>query len=176
MLANWAGRIAFHLAPIIDAMIGELKASDRLFADETTVPVLAPRTGKTRKDCLSAAVRDQRGWRCDDPSGMAFTYVPGRSGQHADKILEGFCGALYVDGSADYNRLLKRPAEDVRGTSCWTHICCKLYEISQSGDALIAQGGVNRGALSHGNGVARSDSQPTSCCAAGTPRTHLRCL
>jgi transposase len=52
MLANWAGRVAFHLAPLIDALIDDLKASDHLFADETTVPVLAPRTGKTRKDYL----------------------------------------------------------------------------------------------------------------------------
>ncbi len=42
-------------------MIDHLKASDCLFMDEATVPVLAPGTGQTRLDYLWAIARDQRG-------------------------------------------------------------------------------------------------------------------
>ena len=41
MLANWAGRAAQLLDPIIDHMITSLKRSDHLQMDETTVPVRA---------------------------------------------------------------------------------------------------------------------------------------
>ena len=57
MLANWSGRAAQLLDPIIDHMITTLKRSDHLQMDETTVPVLAPGTGKVRKDYLWAILR-----------------------------------------------------------------------------------------------------------------------
>lgn len=70
---------------------------------------------------------------------MAFTYAPGRSGQYADNILEGFNGILQVDGYAGYNRLLKRPAQGVTLAYCWAHARRKLHDVAQSGAALIAQ-------------------------------------
>jgi len=42
MLAEWSGRAAQLPAPVIDAMMDELRRSDRLQMDETTVPVPAP--------------------------------------------------------------------------------------------------------------------------------------
>ena len=71
MLAAWSGRAAELLAPVIDAMIGALRRSDRLQMDETYVPVLAPGTGKVRKDFLWAILRDQRGWGGADPPIVA---------------------------------------------------------------------------------------------------------
>jgi len=74
-------------------------------------------------------------WVGDDPPGVAFTYAPGRSGQHADTILKGFSGTLQVDGYAGYNRLLKRPAQDVTLAYCWAHARRKLHDVTQSGTA-----------------------------------------
>ena len=72
------------------------------------------------------------------------TYAPGRSGQHADTILKGFSGVLQVDGYAGYNRLLKRPAQDVTLAYCWAHARRKLYDITQSSTAPIAQEGLTQ--------------------------------
>ena len=72
MLGNWTGRAVQVLAPVIDRMTDHLKASDRLFVDETTVPVLAPGTGKTRRDYLWAVARDQRGYGGADPPIVVF--------------------------------------------------------------------------------------------------------
>jgi len=82
-----------------------------------------------------------RSWGGDDPPGVAFTYAPGRSGQYADKILSGFSGVLQVDGYAGYNRLLKRPAQDVQLAYCWAHARRKLHEVSQTGTTPIADEG-----------------------------------
>lgn len=86
--------------------------------------------------------RDGRPWGGDDPPGGAFTYAPGRSGQHADDILKGFSGVLQVDGYAGYNRLLKRPTQDVALAYCWAHARRKLNDVTQSGAAPIAQDGL----------------------------------
>ncbi len=140
MLANWAGRIAFHVAPIIDAMIGELKASDRLFADETTVPVLAPRTGKTRKDYLWAVVRDQRGWGGADPPIVVFQHSRSRSAETAKKIFTGFKGgALTVDGYAGYEALgdPKKTNRPWCITYCWTHWRRRFVEYSRTTESPI---------------------------------------
>ena len=75
---------------------------------------------------------------------MAFTYAPGRSGQYAEDILKGFSGTLQVDGYAGYNRLLKRPAQDVQLAYCWAHARRKLHEVSQSGTTPIADEGLKQ--------------------------------
>ena len=140
MLANWAGRIAFQLAPITDAMIDELKASDRLFADETTVPVLAPRTGKTRKDYLWAVVRDQRGWGGGDPPIVVFQHSRSRSAETAKKIFTGFKGgSLTVDGYAGYDALgdPKKTNQPWGITYCWTHWRRRFVEYSRTTSSPI---------------------------------------
>lgn len=82
---------------------------------------------------IEALARDDRPWGGDDPPGVAFTYAPGRSGQYAEDILDGFSGTLQVDGYAGYNRLLKRPAQDVELAYCWAHARRKLHEVAQTG-------------------------------------------
>ncbi len=41
-LADWAGKAAFHLRPIVKCMLEDIKTSGKLFMDETPVPVLDP--------------------------------------------------------------------------------------------------------------------------------------
>ena len=141
-LAAWVGKSAFELAPIYDALMANLKHSTKLFMDETTAPVLSPGRKKTKTGYFWALARDDRPWGGDDPPGVAFTYAPGRSGQHAENILNGFNGTLQVDGYAGYNRLLKRPAQDVTLAYCWAHARRKLHDVTQSGAAPIAQEGL----------------------------------
>jgi transposase len=48
-LADWVGRAAFHLKPVHEHLLARLKASPRLFADETTGPGARPRP-RTHQD------------------------------------------------------------------------------------------------------------------------------
>lgn len=141
-LAAWVGKAAFELSPVHEALMAELKRSTKLFMDETPAPVLAPGRKRTKTGYFWALARDDRPWGGDDPPGVAFTYAPGRSGQYADKILDGFSGILQVDGYAGYNRLLRRPTQDVTLTYCWAHARRKLYDVTQSSAAPIAQEGL----------------------------------
>lgn len=142
-LADWVGRAAFELRPVFDALIADLKHSTKLFMDETRAPVLDPGRRKTKTGYFWALARDDRSWGGGAPPGVAFSYAPGRGGQHAEQILQGFSGILQVDGYAGYNRLLK-PGHDIRLAYCWAHARRKLVEITRTGPAPIAEDGVKR--------------------------------
>ena len=72
MLGNWTGRAVRVPCPVIDRMTEPLQASDCLFVDDTTIPVVAPGTSKTRRDYLRAVARDQRGHGGRDPPIVVF--------------------------------------------------------------------------------------------------------
>jgi transposase len=61
-LADWVGRAGFMLRPVHERLLTALKASAKLFADETTAPVLDPGRGRTKTGQLWAYARDDRPW------------------------------------------------------------------------------------------------------------------
>jgi len=60
-------------------LLEKLRGSAKLFADETTVPVLDPGRGRTRTGQLWAYARDDRPWRGSDPPAVAYVYAPDRT-------------------------------------------------------------------------------------------------
>ena len=124
VLADWMGTVAFHLAPLVERMSAIMKLSGRLFMDETRAPVLDPGRGRTKTGYLWAVLRDDRGHGGADPPLVVYHYAPGRSGEHAERILEGFDGVLQVDGYGGYHRLARpgrRGGAPLRLAWCWSH-------------------------------------------------------
>jgi len=70
-LADWVGRAAFLLRPIHERLLETLKRSQKLFADETTAPVLEPGRGRTKTGQLWAYARDDRPWGGTGPPAVA---------------------------------------------------------------------------------------------------------
>jgi len=100
VLADWMGRTGSEIRSVVDHMAKQLLwESTRLYVDETTAPVLDPGRGKTKTGYLWAVLRDDRGWNGSAPSGVVFHYRPGRKGEYAAEILEGFNGTIQVDVS-----------------------------------------------------------------------------
>jgi transposase len=139
-LAQWVGAASAELQPLHDHLLGRLKASPKLFCDETRCPVLDPGRGKTKTGYLWAIARDDRPWGSLDPPAVVYAYAPGRGGVHAVKLLDGFAGVLQVDGYAGYNALADpaRPGGPVTLAYCWSHLRRKFYEIYVGGHAPIA--------------------------------------
>jgi len=143
-LAGWVGKAAFHLEPVVDRLADHLRSSSKLFMDETPVPVLDPGRGRTKTGYLWVLARDDRGWSGNDPPGIIYHYAPGRSGKHAERLLQGFDGILQVDGYGGYNRLTR--AERQGGgplvlAYCWTHARRQLKEIfDRDGSTIAAEG------------------------------------
>ena len=145
-LAAWVGKAAYELKPVFTALIADLKRSTKLFMDETRAPVLDPNAGKTKTGYFWALARDDRPWGGAAPPGVAFTYAPGRSGQYADDILQGFAGVLQVDGYAGYNCLIQpdRTGPAIQLAYCWAHARRKLFEVARNSTAPIAEDGLKR--------------------------------
>jgi transposase len=91
-LADWTGRAAFLLRPLHTRLLEKLKASPKLFADETTAPVLDPGRGRTKTGQLWTYARDDRPWGGLDPPGIAYVYAPDRTGERPLEHLTGFTG------------------------------------------------------------------------------------
>ena len=82
-LADWVGRSAALLDPLVAALCKEVMGSDVLHGDDTPVPVLAPGLGKTRTGRLWAYVRDGRPCGGTSPPAAAYFYSQDRKGEHA---------------------------------------------------------------------------------------------
>jgi transposase len=135
-LADWVGRAGFLLRPVHERLLTALKASAKLFADETTAPVLDPGRGRTKIGQLWAYARDDRPWGGTDPPGVAYVYAPDRKATQPIAHLTGFTGVLQVDGYAGYRVLAKR--NDVQLAFCWSHVRRRFYELAAAGPAPIA--------------------------------------
>ena len=148
-LAQWVGAAAAELQPLHDHLLRLLLASPRLFCDETRCPVLDPGRGKTKTGFMWALARDDRPWGGNDPPAVAYTYAPGRGGEHAVKLLAGFTGILQVDGYSVYKQLgaPTRANQAQLGSAktgpvtlayCWSHLRRKFYTVFVGGNAPIA--------------------------------------
>jgi transposase len=139
-LAQWVGAAAAELQPLHNHLIDLLKASPRLFCDETRCPVLDPGAGKTKTGYMWAIARDDRPWGGGGAPAVAYSYAPGRGGEHAAKLLAGFNGILQVDGYAAYKKLAAptRPGGPVTLAYCWSHLRRQFYEVYVGGNAPIA--------------------------------------
>ena len=132
VLADWMGRTGALIAPVVEHMAKRLIGdSTRLYVDETTAPVLDPGRGKTKTGYLWAVLRDDRGWNGPAPPGVVFHYRPGRNGDYAAEILEGFNGTIQVDAYGGYTHLAtskRTGGEPLQLAFCWAHGRRKLIK------------------------------------------------
>ena len=138
-LADWTGRAAFLLRPLHARLLEKLKASPKLFADETTAPVLDPGRGRTKTGQLWAYARDDRPWGGTDPPAVAYVYAPDRTAERPIEHLRGFKGVLQVDGYGGYRKLAKTNVT----LAYWAHVR-RRYELAAANSASIASEALER--------------------------------
>lgn len=136
VLADWLGSAAREVRPVVRRMREILLGSARLFADETTMPVLDPGRGQVKKGFAWAIARDDRPWGGTDPPAVVFHYAPGRGKEHAVTLLTGYRGILQCDGYAAYKTLAA--GEGATLAFCWSHARREFYDLAKGGAAPIA--------------------------------------
>ena len=119
-----------------ELLLQVLKASVKLFADETRAPVLDPGRRKTKTGQLWAYARDDRPWGGPEPPAVAYVYEPDRKHERPAVHLAGFAGILQVDGYGAYKALAE--GGPVALAFCWAHVRRKFFEIQASTPAPIA--------------------------------------
>jgi hypothetical protein len=122
-----------------------------LFADETTLPALAPGTGRTRTAWLTGlrprepAVRRHRAADGGLPlRGEPRRRLPGAS--FGRRLGAGFSGLLQIDGYAAYRSLADpdRAGGPVTMAACWAHLRRRFYELHAAGLSETATWTVER--------------------------------
>jgi hypothetical protein len=141
-LSGWVGATAAALKPLVDALAGDILASDNLHVDDTPVPVLAPGTGKTKTGRLWTYVRDERPFAGSHPPAALFFYSPDRKGEHPQAHLKDFRGVIHVDGYAGFNELFA--GGRIVEAGCWAHVRRKFFDVRASNRRFSSGFGICR--------------------------------
>ena len=134
-LADWVGQSAALLKPLVERIGDYVLSGEKLHADDTPVPVLAPGLGKTQTGRLWTYVRDDTAAGRDEPAAVFFRYSPDRKGVHPQTHLQSFQGILQADGYAGFHHLY---GEQIREAACWAHVRRKFYDLHQATKSPIA--------------------------------------
>lgn len=139
------GRNLIHVAPFLrpvcDSVREHVKAGTVAHMDETPLRVQAPGTGRSDIGYLWAICRDERGWKKDSHPAVYYHYAPSRSGEVAERLLEGATlEFLLTDGYAAYNRLFRPGARNAGliALRCWAHSRRKFVETLKATDSRLA--------------------------------------
>jgi transposase len=128
-LSNWVGRACWWLTPLYDMVVSTVLSSDKLFADDTTLPVLDPGRGRTKTGRLWCYAVDDRPWCGPTHPAAAYVYSEDRKGERPAGHLARFSGVLQVDGYAGFKRLAgDRAGDAVRLAFCWAHMRRPFYD------------------------------------------------
>jgi transposase len=136
-LADWVGGSSKLLAPLVEVLRRYVMSADKLHADDTPVPVLAPGQGKTKTGRLWTYVRDDRPAGNEAAPAVWFAYSPDRKGEHPEQHLEKFRGILQADAYAGFNQLYASGL--ILWAACWAHVRRHFYDLDQAHASPVAQ-------------------------------------
>jgi transposase len=100
-LADWIGRAAWLMEPLVEAVRAHVFAGARLHGDDTPMPVLEPGRGQTKRGRLWTYVRDERPWQSPASPAVCYFYSADRKAMHPQAHLKGYSGVLHADAYAD---------------------------------------------------------------------------
>jgi transposase len=145
-LADWVGGTSQLFEPLVEALRRHVMAAQKLHADDTPVPVLAPGNGRTKTGRLWTYVRDDRPAGDETPPAVWFAYTPDRKGEHPQAHLSKFKGTLQADAYAGFEKIYE--GGRIQEAACWAHVRRKFYDIQVAHKSLVAAEALERiGAL-----------------------------
>jgi transposase len=146
-LCDWVGQAAWLLDPVVAAIRRHVFAAEKIHADDTTVPVLAPGFGRTRTGRLWVYVRDDRPFAGTAAPAAAYFDSPDRGGAHPAAHMASFTGYLQADGYAGFAALYD-PARTKPGpiieVACWAHCRRKIFDVWQATKSPVAREALDR--------------------------------
>jgi len=141
-LAEWIASVCWWLSTLHAELCKNVFASDHLFADDTSVPVLDPGRGRTKTGRLWVYARDDRRWLGPAPPAVVYLFEPDRKAIRPRAHLEHFKGVLQVDGYAGFEQLTH--GGDITLAACWAHARRKFYDVAEATASPIATEAVRR--------------------------------
>jgi transposase len=140
-LAFWVGKVVWLVQPLIEAIGEHVMAAEKLHADDTPVPVLAPGLGRTKTGRLWVYLRDERPHGGIGPPAVLYRYTPDRKGEHPRAHLATFRGFLQADGYSGFAALYEATGGKppvAAEVACWAHARRKFFDIHAATGAPLA--------------------------------------
>jgi transposase len=138
-LSNWVGTACWWLAPLYDLVVTTVLSSAKVFADDTSLPVLDPGRGRTKKGYLWCYAVDDRPWCGRSHPAVAYIYSDDRKNLRPAEHLSGFKGILQVDGYDGFKRLAgDRVDQSIRLAFCWVHMRRAFFQFHASTQSPLA--------------------------------------
>ena len=141
-LADWVGGTSRLLEPLVQALRRHVMSAEKLHADDTPVPVLAPGLGKTKTGRLWTYVRDDRPAADQTPPAVWFAYSADRKGEHPQIHLSQCKGTLQADGYAGFEQLYETGR--IQEAACWAHVRRKFYDLQVAHKSPVATEALER--------------------------------
>ncbi len=110
-LANWVGRSCWWLTPLHELMLGRVLGSAKVFADDTTLPVLDPGRGRTKTGRLWCYAVDDHPWGGSGHPTATHVHSDDRKNERPAGHLDGF---RHIVGSSPTRRRPSRRHSGVR--------------------------------------------------------------
>jgi transposase len=136
-LSGWVGAACWWLEALHDRLVAHVMSGDRVFADDTPLPVLDPGRGRTKTGRLWAYTRDDRPYGRNVPPAVVFIYASDRKGIRPAEHLKKFSGILQVDGYSGFEALAANGTRIL--AACWSHARRKFYELHEAGSPIATE-------------------------------------
>ncbi|MFH1814619.1 MAG: IS66 family transposase [Pseudomonadota bacterium] len=161
-LADWVAGSADLLDPLVQALSRYVRAGEKIHADDTPLPVLAPGRGRTRTGRLWVYVRDDRPAADTAAPAVWFAYSPNRRGAHPQQHLRDFSGIVQADAFAGFDALFA--GGQMQEAGCWAHVRRKFFDLVRAHDSPLAKEALVRiGALYAVEAAVRGAPPPIRC-------------
>jgi transposase len=132
-MAGWLGKTEVLIEPLVDLLHRGLLREGCLQADETTVPVLNPGSGKTATGYLWV----YRSGPWSERPAVVFDFQPHCRKEAPEAFLRSFEGTLQVDGYAGYNGIFE--SGKVIEAGCVAHARRNFYEVHEATKSPLAK-------------------------------------
>ena len=114
-------------------------SSPKIFADDSSLPVLDPGRGRTKTGYLWCYAVDDRPWCGPSHPAVAYIYAEDRKNARPAEHLVCFVGVLQVDGYSGFKRLASdRADQSIRLAFCWAHMRRNFFQFHASTKSPLA--------------------------------------
>jgi hypothetical protein len=131
---------------LYDLQLKTMHGFERLFCDETPMPVLDPGHGRTKVCQFWAHAVDDRAWKGPAPPAVAYVFAGGRGKKEIVAQLAGFEGVLQVDGYAAYASLAgdAKMSGKIRLAYCLVHARRNFVKVHKTTNSPFAREVIER--------------------------------
>jgi transposase len=125
-LASWMVKCGQLVQPLINLIHERMLEQSLLHMDETRVQVLNEPGKNAQAQSFMWVLRST----VPTCAAVLFHYEPSRAGRVANDLLEGFGGALMVDGFPSYNSVCEK--NTITRLGCWAHARRKFIDAQKA--------------------------------------------